>query len=388
LQFSPDDLPDSPQICQQLKQQTSDENEYFIVLTASCGIDFLAPLRLGPGFIQAIIAFGSSSGSLCLAPDTPCAELPVLFVFGDRYDEESYQFTKQHASVKDHDFILYDLRHAALVTRLITDEVIPESKVAKITRSSDLWTFSENISRLTVANAGTNQAGHFTCPADLSSCKSVLWIGKCEDLFFRTCGWNITGIDPVSKSEWQTASHKELTKRLSLIERAKSAQTIGVVYTNTLPSVNQTLQRVEKLIKKKGKNMVQISIIQSADNTKFGNFAEVDVYALSSACTCGSLILNTKTHVPLISLTELEIALGVKRMFGGMEWNSDAGDEQEEETESPVTESENEIRDIMEFRDGMRSNWFGLEVAAGEHAIAEVQEGATGIASGYVSEAK
>lgn len=393
IQFSPDDLPDSPQICQQLKQETSVENEFFIVLTASCGVDFLAPLRLGTGYIQAIIAFGSNAGSPCLAPDTPFADLPVLFVFGDRYDEESYEYTKRQVQqlMSEDEILFYDLKHAALVERLVREKVLDNSKVAKITLSTDKWTFSGNISTLTAPKTGVKEVGHFACPVDVINCKSVLWIGTCDDLYFKTCGWNISGIDPDSKSEWRSVSQKELTKRLAQIERAKTAKTIGIVFTNTLPSVDQTLRRVKQLIKKQGKSMILISVVQSADNTKFGNFSEVDVYALSSSCTCGSLILKTKTHVPLISLTELEIALGVKKMFGGLEWNSDSDplDQEDDEDKDPAaSESGNEIRDILEFKDSMRSNWFGLEVAAGEHAIAVAEDGSTGIASGYASEPK
>ena len=392
LQFSPDDLCDSPHVCQQLKQQASGEEEFFIVLTASCGVDFLAPLRLGPGYIQAIITFGSNAGSPCLAPDTPFSDLPVLFVFGDRHDEESYEYTKQQVLQleTESNVLFYDLKHVSLVKKLVDSNILSSSNVAKIVLASDKWAFSENITSMTTSQTGMNEVAHFACPVDVNDCKSVIWLGTCEHLFFKTCGWNIRGIDPDSKSEWTTMFQKELTKRLALIERAKTAQTIGIVFTNTLPSVDETLQRVKQLIKKKNKNMVLISVVQSADNTKFGNFAEVDVYALSSACSCGSLILKTKAHVPLISLTELEIALGVKRMFGGLEWNSESDQlEQDDEDEDPAAkESGNEIRDILEFKDSMRSNWFGLEVAAGEHAIADAEEGLTGIASGYTSEPK
>lgn len=390
LQFSPQDLHDSPLVVKDLGQRTSTDSEFFIVLTASCGVDFLAPLRLGPGYIQGIISFGSNSDSPCLAADTPFADLPVLFVFGERWNQESFEYAKQRLQSRssENDILCYDLRYAALVQKLVQDQTISESNISKVLVSCDKWTFSDNITSITTNEPHGEVLGHFVSPVALKDCRSILWLGKCEDLFFRTCGSNINGIDPESMSEWTIQFHKELTKRLALIEKVKSANTIGIVFTNTLPSVDATLARVKQLLKSKGKNSVLISVIQSADNTKFGNFSEVDAYALSSACTCGSLILKTKAHVPLVSLTELEIALGVRKTFGGLEWNSDQEPDEAEDVVSAAAESENEIRDILEFKDNMKSNWFGLEVAAGEHSVAEVEEGSRGIASSYDSEPK
>ena len=389
IQFAPEDLPDSPRVCQELTRLTSAEHEFFVVLTASCGVDFLAPLRLGSDFFQGIIAFGSAVGSLCLAPDTPFAKLPVLYVFGDRYDGEDLAFARQQPVLQDCDVLFYDLSHAALVARLIQDGAISQSKAAKITRSSDQWTFSSNVASLVTSESADSGRvfGHFSLPSGVTQPQSVTWLGTCNNLFFKTCGWNIKGIDPASRSEWSSVSHRELTKRLALIEKVKSSKTIGILFTNMLPSVDETVARVKQLLKKKGKNMILISVVQSADNTKFGNFPEVDVYALSSACDCGSLILKTKTHVPLISLTELEIALGVRRMYGGLEWNAEPEPETDESPEVGADQaSVNEIRDIMELKDCMRSNWFGLEVAAGDREVTAAEEGLMGIASGYSSE--
>lgn len=386
LQFSPEDLKDSPGVCAELTGQTSAEHEFYVVLTASCGVDFLAPLRLGTDYVQAIVAFGSGCDSLCLTFDTPFADLPVLFVFGDRLDDAVYSFTKHHvSSLLDGDTVLfYDLKHISLACKLVDDGVVDKARTVKVALATDKWTFSDNIHKLVADGGGASDYGHFTCSVPEKDIKSVVWIGKCENLFFRTCGWNMKGVDPDSKSEWSSEFHKELTKRLALIEKVKAAKTIGIVFTNTLASVDATLERIQDLLQRHSKDFIMISFLQSCDSTKFGNFGEVDVFVLSSACSCGSLILQTKTHVPLISLIELEIALGVKRTFGGLEWNTETEEEPPDVEEG--TSSTNEIRAIMELKDCMKSNWFGLEVAAGEHEAAVVEEGSTGVASAYANE--
>jgi diphthamide synthase subunit DPH2 len=200
----------------------------------------------------------------------------------------------------------------------------------------------------------------------------------------------VTLIDIFEKTSIVMKPQRELMKRLALVEKTKQAKTIGIIFTNVLPQVDVVLERIKSLIKSKKKEFILISLIQAVDNTKFGNFGEVDVFVLCTACNCGSFIMTTKAHVPLINLTELEIALGVRTTYGGLQWNEDQDEEEEDMEETENKDSTGSIKDemksLMEYKSNMRNHWFGLEVNAGETPVGNIKHGATGVASGYNNE--
>lgn len=392
LQFSQQDLPDSPLVVKILEEKTTSNHEFFVVLTASCGVDFLAPLRLGSHFIQAVICFGSSRGSPCLNPSTSFKELPVLYCFGRRGSPNELQFVKDEikASRCDSDtLILYDLCYSSLVSKLIESGDIHRNQVGKLVRENRInWSFTNGFERSLLVEKwdSKDRLGKFGLSRPLQSFNKIIWIGVCSDLFYRVnCIRDVTLIDPKEKTSSLMKPQKELIKRLSLVEKAKDAKTIGIVFTNILPRVDDVLQRTQDLIKKKRKQFILISLTQAVDNSKFGNFGEVDVFVLCSACSCGSLILTTETHVPLIDLTELDLALGVKTTYGGLEWNQDQDMLDDEESVIDTT-VKTTVNSLMEYKTKMRSVWFGLEVSAGQTEIGDIKAGATGVASGYDNE--
>ena len=91
--------------------------------------------------------------------------------------------------------------------------------------------------------------------------------------------------------------------------------------------------------------------------------------------------MNFKCHVPLISLTELEIALGVQMEYGGILWNQDEDTHEDLTPSSPPVQSS-----LMEYRDNMKGTWYGLQVDAGEQPASILKEGTSGLPRGYESE--
>lgn len=399
LQFSQNDLPDSPSVVKLLQEKTSCSHEYFVVLTASCGTDFLAPLRLGSNFIQGIICFGSGSqengsSSACFNPNESYGQLPVFYCFGKKscQDQDVINFVVNEIKKNSGNCLtLYDLSHSSLITRLIQSSDLDSNNVGKIIRSRRDWSFTESFEKTLLCEDNpsvVNRLGRFALPKPLDSYESILWVGDCQDLFFRVN--SVKDITLINLKEMTTSvmrPQKELMKRLALIEKTKEAKTIGIIFTNVLPQVDSVLETTKKLIESKKKQYILISLIQAVDNSKFGNFGEVDVFVLVTACSCGSFILTTKAHVPLITLTELQVALGVKTVYGGLEWNHDqVMDEEEEEIESTDKASKTHMTSLMEYKANMRNHWFGLEVSAGETPVADIKQGATGVASGYDTE--
>lgn len=372
------------------REEVKKEYEFFVVLTASCGVDYLSPLRLGDKFIKGVIYIGTP----CLTANVCYGEIPVFFNFGREKGFDNEQFVKDQISLTTglEPLILYDLKHSLLVSQLLRLNHIKEENVGKITRMKDSWTFTPIIQNLIVdpqnqsgnANGSISRLGIFTLSKPLDSFSSIIWIGECSDLFYRVNGQkDITLINPETKTVSTVSPQKELIKRLSLIEKVKEAKTVGLIFSNVLPEPSgPNIDRLKKLLKKKKKEFLLISLIQAVDNSKFGNFGEVDAFVLLTACSCGSFILSTKAHVPLITEIELLISLGVKVKYGGLQWNAEEEQDEEEETEDIA----NEIKTLMEYKDNMKHHWFGLEVSAGDTPASEVKEGLTGIASAYDSE--
>ena len=381
IQFSEEELPDSVTVVKKLKGSLPSV-EFYTVLTASCCVDYLAPLRLGEDFIHAIICFGSgaSNSNLCLSSsETAFDQVPVLYVFG------SNQELTMSITAFPNDIVLYDLKCMSFLTDFIQRSRINPDQVGKVIKTNNKWSFTRSISQFIVNQAeASNIFGRFSLAQPITEYDRVIWIGNCEDLYYRV---NIPiseviMISPFLEEGSIMKPRSNLTKRLALIEKAKTASTIGIVFSNSIPNVELILDRVKKLSVRKGKKLFFLSLVQEADNTKFGNFPLIDVFVIVSSCTCGSLARSIKAHAPLITLTEYEISLGVKASYGGVEWNTEIVDEDT----VPIEVGKN--HQVMEYKEWMGNSWYGLQVAPGCDPVTKIEEGSKGIASGYEHETK
>ena len=301
-------------------------------------------------------------------------------------------------TVSPNDVVLYDLKCMSFLTDFIQRSGINPDQVGKVIKTNKKWSFTRNISQFVVNKTETsNIFGRFSLSRPITEYNRVIWIGNCEDLYYRV---NIPTSEVIMISpfleeesvmkprsnlteESVMKPRSNLTKRLSLIEKAKKASRIGLVFNNSIPNVDLILDRVKRLSIRKGKKLFFLSLVQEADNTKFGNFPLIDIFVIVSSCTCGSLARSIKAHAPLITLTEYEISLGVKTSYGGVEWNTEVVDD---EDTVPIEVGKN--HQVMEYKEWMGNSWYGLQAAPGCDPVTKIEEGSKGIASGYEHETK
>lgn len=385
LQFPQNRLVDSVDVVKRLQEMTTIEHEYYVVLSASCSVDYVGPLHLGPNIIEGIICFGTS----CLSnSQSPLGKIPVLFIFGSSHYRDVEDYVKQeldNLEVKIEDaVILYDLANLALIQSLFsTKPELFEQNVAKVRNASSNWNFSTNASSLIVEPEFEKHVfGHFSLPREISSYKYAIWIGSCSNLYLKVNSPSkIMEINASNQSTNVINSRKELMKRISLVEKAKLVDKFGIVFSNTLPSIGDSFSRIKELTARVGKESYMISLVQFADETKFGNFGELEAFVIIASCCCASLLQRVHINVPILTLTEFEITLGLKRHYGGIVWNAEGP---EVGALLPEIEAqENHSKDLIEYKNCLKNNWYGLEVAAGQQAVGQVEEGSKGIASKY-----
>ena len=385
LQFSEMEMPDLVAVIKSLRDLIPDV-EFYTVVTASCSVDYLAPLRLGEKFIQAIVCFGcgASKTNLCLPSSaTAFDQLPVLFVFGS---EQTCNFD---ATISDSDLILYDLKCLPFISSFAARNNVRRDQIGKVIRSNEKWSFTRSTDPFIINKSDCPHTfGQFSISEPIESYDKIIWIGHCDDLFYQVnlARDEVSLISPSSSVPEMTIikPRTNLSRRLALIEKAKLASTIGLVFNNSIPNVDSILKRVKKLSMKRGKKLCYLSLVQEADNTKFGNFPLIDVYVIISSCTCGSLAKNIKAHAPLITLTEYEISLGLRTFYGGVEWNKEVIEEVSEDEQH--SDSHAASKQIMEYKQLMGNSWYGLQVDAGHDPVFEVEEGSRGVASSYEHE--
>lgn len=388
LQFKDEDVSDSVEVTQFLENSTRDV-DYYVVLTASCGVDYLAPLRLGSSDdtrIQAVISFGGP----CLS-EAVYNSLPTLFVFPRYFPGfvDTVRRDLEYGSKGHMSLVLYDLKYTNLIRDSMGGSDLSHVEFAKINAIDDKWSFTTDSQPLIHRNVSTddNIFGRFVTLHPIESYKYIRWIGSCSELFYQiNCPHGVEVINPDHQTISRFDLHPEraLMKRMAVIEKAKAASIIGLVLTNSLPSVDSIMTRIKRLSEQKKKQLILISLIQSVDNTKFGNFPEVQVFVLSSSCSCGHLIQTIETHAPLLTLEEYEISLGKRITYGNVEWNADS--DANDVTEVDDENTPNTRMDIMEYDTQNKDKWFGLQVMPGEHPVAQVTVGSSGVASSYNTE--
>lgn len=384
LQFSEAEMPDSVQVVKSLTNRLPTTG-FYTVVTASCSVDYLAPLRLGDSVIQSIICFGSglSKTNLCLSSSsTAFDQTPVLFVFG------SNQELSVDIQFGDRDLLLYDLKCVPFLKTFKERNRIRDDQVGKVRMWNEMWSFTKCAEPYVTSDTNSLLPfGNFGIKEPIGNYDNIFWIGYCDDIFYQVnlAKDKVTLIKPASCQTapiWEDLKPRViLNRRLALIEKAKLAKNIGLVFNSSIPNVDLVVSRVKTLSKRKGKKLFYLSLVQEADNTKFGNFPLIEVFVIISSCTCGSLAKKIRAHAPLITLTEYEISLGMKKFYGGHEWNIDEVEE-EQEIET-VSGSSNQI---MEYRQRMGTSWYGLQVAAGHDPVGQIEEGSVGLASGYSHE--
>jgi len=175
------------------------------------------------------------------------------------------------------------------------------------------------------------------------------------------------------------------SQRVALIEKfkQKSCRLVGLVFTNPLPKVNELCSQSKTFAKKLKKKIYFISLVQTIDEYKLGNFADLNAFVVVNSCFCSSALNSIDFCLPVLNWEELEIAAGVKRYYGGVLWNESPDIQLSDSDESEENQLCNQLIETKVFE---TNKWFGLEVNAGSNEPSIIKSGQKGIASGYENE--
>ncbi|XP_074605705.1 2-(3-amino-3-carboxypropyl)histidine synthase subunit 2-like [Brevipalpus obovatus] len=358
----------------------------FVIISDSCSVDHISPLHLGLEAVDSIIRFGRT----CLAPfESSLPTLPVLFIFGNHVELDKSEFVTQtiRSKMKDDDggsLILYDTNYSSLVQKI--KQQLGTCEVGKLIRYSHDWHFSDHMtsSIQDEINGQCGYLGHFKYQKQPEEYGKIFYIGSTRNLNLRLVGPIF--IDPSTQSVIENSKSRELTKRVSLIEklRHKKSVSIGFIFTNSFPSLDEYLDKIQEIKLKKHK-IFKILLFHSTDACKLGNFSHLDAFVLINSCNCTSLLDSLELHIPILTYPEYLILCGIKTSYGGVAWN------QEPLMEEGNNSDEDELvsgpdNQLIENQSMEKPSWYGLEVNPAFQPGFFITEGQRGTASNYSHE--
>ena len=272
-----------------------------------------------------------------------------------------------------------------------TDDFKGKVSIAKLNSISEKWNFTKSADNIIeVLSEEHKQSGHrlgpFYLSQDLVNYDLFVYLGQSVPLELKlNCGPTLE-IQLNNRSKQMIDPHKELRKRVALIEKFKQdmCQTVGLVFTNPVSNnINQLFTESKKLCRKMKKNVYFISLMLTIDEYKLGNFAELNSFVVVNSCFCWSPLRSIDFCLPVLNYTEFKIASGLALTYGGVHWNQSSDLELSDSDETQMDALNNQLIQTQLFD---RNKWFGLEVNAGDREASAVKSGQKGIASAYDNE--
>lgn len=360
--------------------------KFFVIISDSCSVDYISPLHLGLEAVDSIIRFGRT----CLAPfESSLPTLPVLFIFGNHIELSESEFVVDAvcSKISEDDcgnLILFDTNYLSLVRNLKKE--LGRCEVGKLITYSHDWHFSDHIKNSIHddINGQCGYLGHFKCEKQPEEYSKIFYIGSTRNLNLRLLGTIF--IDPNTRIISESSKARELTKRVSLIEklRKKKSVSIGFIFTNSFPSLDEYLDKIHEIKLKKHK-IFKILLFHSTDACKLGNFSYLDAFVLINSCNCTSLLDSLELHIPILTYSEYLILCGIKTSYGGVIWNQEPvmDEENNSDEDELVSGPENQL---IENQSIEKPSWFGLEVNPAFQPGFSITEGQRGTASHYFHE--
>ena len=287
--------------------------------------------------------------------------------------------------------ILYDTSYTSMALEVFSKfEQNVETKrnvlIAKLNKVSNKWFFTSNVSKVVEDFSSDNHLilGPFSLTNKIQNYDLVVYLGQSSPLELTLNCSKLLEIDVKNGSHRLLYADKQIRKRVALIEKfkQKSCHSVGVVFTNPLPNVNQFFSDSKKLCKKMKKRVYLISLLQTIDEYKLGNFGELNAFVVINSCFCSSALNSINYCLPVLNWTELEIAAGIPKQYGGILWNENP-EELSDSDETDVNHLNNQLIQTEVFD---KNKWFGLEVNAGDSEASVIKSGQKGIASQYENE--
>lgn len=384
---------------------SQDTVEFYTVVLNCCSVDYVSPRHLN-GQIDALIRFGKC----CLAKlPKGIIEYPVLFIFENNFltnqatdlidkflKDEFKQNESSNNDSKSDSLIIVDTNYLIPTLNLIQNSNNKIS-IGKFVRFSKNWTFNDKLNDYfidysTEFNKRQNyiEFYNYLLDKELNKYKKLYFVGDQLPNSIKILSLlEVVHLNPKDQVINRIQTSKELMKRCSLIEKIKKLDRFGFVFSHSYPDVSPFIDEIKNLAKKKKKQVNFITLVQTTDEFKLGNFPALQSLVLVNNCYCSYLIDNINLHIPLINYREFQIGCGLKQDYGQVTWNEDV-QEANEDNFSDQSESNQLLLDdrntaLVEnyFKE---DRWFGLQVNAGQDEISDLKQGLKGIAMGYKDE--
>ena len=359
--------------------------EFYTVVLNCCSVDYVSPRHLA-GLVDAVIRFGK-----CCLTSLPkgIVEYPVLFMFENEFLEpQSNEFIANYLQSKlDADSLV--IADTNCLTPLLAGQTLRNVSLAKFIRFTSNWTFPDKLKAYFIDSQTANTRFYnYLLDKDLKEFKRLYFVGDRIPNSLKVLSLlEVIHLNPTDRTATRIATSKELMKRCSLIERVKKLEKFGVVFSHSYPDVGPLIDEIKKLAARTMKQINFITLVQTTDQFKLGNFPALESLVLVNSCYCSSLIDTISLHIPLINYSEFKISCGQRLQYGQVHWNEDA-DEEAPTEEAAEDEQSNQL--LLDDRNTAlvesyfkADRWFGLQVNAGQDEIGELRPGMKGIAMAY-----
>lgn len=375
--------------------------EFYTIVLNCCSVDYVSPRHLN-GQIDSIIRFGR-----CCLSSLPkgIVEYPVLFMFENHFhstdnsDRSTADFIINELNNLNKSLLIIDTNYLIPTLDLIkneskTNETSKSVSFAKYIKFTEKWTIVDKASECFIDHDSNleNRFYNYVLDRKLDEYKKIYFIGDRIPNSIKILSLlEVFHLNPTDRTSNRIQTNRELMKRCSLIEKVKKLNKFGVVFSHSYPHVSPFIEEIKKLCRKKRKQINFITLVQTTDEFKLGNFSALESLVLISACYCSNLIDTISLHVPLINYTEFKISCGLKEEYGQVRWNEEAVIDEEESTE----DNESSMQLLLDDRNTAlvenylkEDRWFGLKVNAGQDEISELKQGLKGIAMEYNNDRK
>ncbi|OAD73675.1 hypothetical protein PHYBLDRAFT_112226 [Phycomyces blakesleeanus NRRL 1555(-)] len=306
LQFPDELLADATAVSSILQQKTG--KSFFILADTSygsCCVDEVAAEHCNADLI---VHYGRS----CLSPTS---HLPVLYVFGQQSVDIDHCIKEFETLFPDKNtpvIVMCDVEYSYDV-----EDTLKEADGSCGSSKPRLITTEE------LSAEKTKGGRYYTLPKDLpiESC-SIFFVGS-ESLTLTNIlmvhnKCQLYTYDPKTKeARKETVQvNRMLMKRYVLVQKAKDANTIGIVVgTLGVASYMNIIEHIKKLVSISGRKSY-LFVMGKLNVAKMANFMEVDCYVLV-ACPENSLIDSKEFYRPIVTPFELEIALAKSKEWTG-----------------------------------------------------------------------
>lgn len=392
--------------------------DLYITQSSTCCVDLLVTQHVSK--LDAVIHLGKVCVSKPEIKNQP-SQPPVFFAFGQPENrvlsntlDISLAILREIESIKESSpsgkiCLIYDTSYTDVVHRL-NETILSKGledliDIARLYRPSLNWhSTSANQSRFISDKGELYEFGPYLLQEPIDKYGCLVQLGDIRSIQLTLLGPSKHVKIDLSSGEINLETinvSRLLNRRMALVGRLKDEEElkVGVLITNPLPDLTDVIERLENYAKPRKHTLYFISMIQTIDECKIGNFDLCDAFIVINSCTCSTILESLVFNRPIITELEFKLACGFEAEYGRVLWpgsssHLSADDMINKRKVSDVTMALVQTRnELLERCSQARANkWYGLEYKAsvgsdgGCGESLRVDEGLRGIASSYSSE--